>query len=712
MFKQMTMAGLVLGCCFQLSADDSQELHSIYSLSLEELAQLSLVTAASGFEQKVSRAPATVTVITSEEWQAKGARLLADVLATVPGFHIGKPQGVATHRKFTIRGLSGSSSTQIKLLIDGEPLEYMQSSGLFTGFGMPLTAFKRIEVIKGPGSAVYGADAFAGVINLVSYQHADDMPSQVGARIGSFNTADIFARDSFSLGESHIQWALDYSRSDDDKNRIVNTDLQTFFDDIFGTSASQAPGPIDEHYQILTFMAKWQWQNLNVDYFSWHNFDFGHGAGVAQALDPSGEGEVYANSLNAQYDFSDFVTGELTALLSYKKQMSDDYLRVFPRGAVLPIGPNGNVNFANHEGVTLFEDGFIGHLNPVGDSTTFRLTHLFHLSEPHLFRWSLGYEEQRLRIRQRKNTGPSVLDGSETVVTDALTDITGTPYTYLPNVDRHFYYLSLQDEWQITAKMQLSLGLRHDDYSDFGTTTNPRLGFIWQASDSVTLKLFAGSAFRAPAIGQLYTRSNPVTTGNPELGPETIDTLETGFNFEYLVTNNLTLSLSMFDYHAKDLIAYAPTEQIQGNLAQNIGEQKGRGGEFWLKWKPQSNMTVDFSYSLLSADDKAGVTIADIANKMAYLGVNWQINADWYWNIDGKWIADRARSEIDARAKLANYTWVTSKLERKNIIEGLSAALVAKNLFDQDAKEPSDGTIADDYPLPGRQLLFELVYVF
>ena len=170
--------------------------------------------------------------------------------------------------------------------------------------------------------------------------------------------------------------------------------------------------------------------------------------------------------------------------------------------------------------------------------------------------------------------------------------------------------------------------------------------------------------------------------------------------------------MSLFDYHAKDLIAFAPSSQVQGNLAQNIGEQKGRGGEFWFKWKPQSNMTVDFSYSVLSADDKAGVNIIDIPNKMAYFGFNWQVDDDWYWNVDAKWIADRSRGVTDARAKLGNYTWVTSKLERKNIIEGLSAALVAKNLFDRDAKEPSDGTIADDYPLPGRQLLFELTYTF
>ncbi|MFT4929635.1 MAG: outer membrane receptor for ferrienterochelin and colicins, partial [Phenylobacterium sp.] len=545
-----------------------------------------------------------------------------------------------------------------------------------------------------------------------SYKHTEEMPSSVGVRIGSFDTTDIFARDSFTLGESHFQWSFDYSRSDDDSDRIVDSDLQSVFDNIFATSASKAPGSIDEHYELLGLLAKWQWHNFSFDYYNWRNFDVGHGAGISQALDPTGKSSVYENLLTAQYDFSEWVTGDLKATLSYKRQNKKTYLTVFPAGAVLPVGIDGNINFGNPERLVLFEDGFIGTPSASGDSKTFRLTHLVNLTSQHLFRWALGYEEQQFRVNQRKNSGPTVLDDSQTVATNELTDITGTPYTYLPDVNRNFYYLSLQDEWQITPQVQFSLGIRHDDYSDFGTTTNPRLGFIWQASDSFTLKLFAGSAFRAPAISQLYSQNNPVAIGNPDLGPETVSTLETGFNFEYLVTKNFTLSLSMFDYHAKDLIAFAPSNQVQGQLAQNIGEQKGQGGEFWLKWKPKNNMTIDFSYSLLSADDKAGARIADIPNKMAYLGVNWQINDDWFWNVDGKWIAERTRSQIDARAKLANYTWVTSKLERKNIIKGLSAALVAKNLFNKNAKEPSNGTIADDYPLPGRQLLFELVYLF
>ena len=687
------------------------EIESLYNLTLQELLEIQVVTAASGFEQAAQRAPASVTIITNEEWRAKGARLLSDVLSSVPGFHVGKPQGDFMHKKFTIRGLSGFSSSQIKLLIDGEPFEWMQSNSLPVGFQMPLTGFERIEVIKGPGSAIYGADAFGGIINLVTFKH-NEMPSIAGLRTGSFNTYDLFIRDNFSIGGSHFQWSLDYSQSSDDKNRIVESDLQTTFDGLFNTSASMAPGPLDEHYEVLSLVAKWQWQDLSIDYFSWRNFDMGIGAGPAQVLVPNGKGRTYANQFKAQYDFSELVSGDLKATLSYKRQRTELYLTVFPAGTVLPIGADGNVDFVNPVGFPLFEDGLIGTPSPGGNSTTVRLTHLLNLPEQHLLRWEIGYEEQHFKAGESKNFGPGVLNGSETIVTGNLVNVTGTPYVYAPESYRDFYYISLQDEWQINSDLQITLGTRYDNYSDFGSTINPRLGMIWQASDNFTLKLFAGSAFRAPSLFQLYGRNNPVNIGNASLGPEKLDTIETGFNFEYVVDENLVFSANFFNYHAKDLIDFVFDEQQQANIAQNIGEQKGSGGEFWLKWKPQDNITLDFSYSFLSAKDETDVVIADTPENMAYVAANWKINDNWMWNINAKWIANRKRPADDIRSELPNYKWMNFRLERNHIIEGLKAALIINNVLDEDMREPSNGNIADDYPLPGRQIMLELTYSF
>jgi iron complex outermembrane receptor protein len=119
--------------------------------------------------------------------------------------------------------------------------------------------FKRIEITKGSGAAIYGADAFAGIINLVSY-NAQDAPATVTARSGEFGLLN-----SFNWDEHHLNFTMDYITSNDDPNRIITTDLQTTLDQIFGTSASHAPGPIDEHYEVMSLMAQWRWQQWSID---------------------------------------------------------------------------------------------------------------------------------------------------------------------------------------------------------------------------------------------------------------------------------------------------------------------------------------------------------------------------------------------------------------------------------------------------------------
>jgi len=707
--KVLKYGVIILATYCASSYSESNDRNSIFDLTLKELLEIQVITAASGFEQSVARAPATVTVINNEEWRSQGAYFLSEVLDAVPGLHVGKPLDDYTHHSYSIRGLSGFNSNQIKLLIDGEPFEFMQSGSLFIGLRMPLSSYKRIEIVKGPGSAVYGADAFAGVINLVSYEH-NELPAQFSARVGSFNTVDVSMSNDFSIGNSHTQWSFDYSKSDDDKNRIVSADLQSIFDSAFGTSASLTPGPIDEHYEVFTGLIKWQWQNINVDIFTWRNFDLGMGAGVAQALDPNGSSKSYQNQLNIKYNLSHYMAGDLNASFSFKEQQTKNFLYVFPAGTVLPIGASGNVDFSETVGLTEFKDGFIGTPSPGGETLTLRLTHLLNLNKNNLLRWEIGYERQNFSTSERKNFGPSILDGTQTVVNGELTDVTGTDLIYVEDSKRSFHYMSVQNEWQMTPDKLLSLGVRYDDYSDFGSTTNPRLGLIWQVKEDITFKFFAGSAFRAPDIIQTRNKNNPVRIGNPSLEPETIDTLETGVNLDYMVNKNLMISGSLYSYHAKNLVAYVFDSQSGGEKAENIGEQKGQGGELWLKWKSEKNITLDFSYSFLTAENKDGVDIADIPNNMAYLSVNWLMSDDWRWNISGKWVADRKRLATDTRSKIDDYYLVTSKIEHRGLVKNLTLALSFNNLFDEKAREPSNGVIPDDYPLAGRQVLLEFTY--
>ena len=163
------------------------------------------------------------------------------------------------------------------------------------------------------------------------------------------------------------------------------------------------------------------------------------------------------------------------------------YLNVFPAGAILPIGGDGNLSTAP-VGLTLFADGYVGTPGPQGNTTTFRLTHLFEPVKNHLLRWELGHEQQSFNVVESKNFGPGVIDGTQPVVDGQLIDVTGTDYVFIPDTERHFSYLSLHDEWQVDKTVKLSAGIRYDNYSDFGSTTNPRLGLIWQLNDKFTWK--------------------------------------------------------------------------------------------------------------------------------------------------------------------------------------------------------------------------------
>ncbi len=472
----------------------------LFDLSLEELRNVTLVSAASGFEQSIKSAPASVYVIHREQWQEAGARLLADVLPMIPGMHVDQPF-VQGKDRFTLRGLGGSFSQQIKILFDGEAISYVQSSGVFNAFDYPLHAIARIEVVRGPGSSVYGADAFAGTINLIPITHSQSQ--QAGARVGNFSTQDAFANTSFSYKELDFTLSAEYVHSNGDSGRIVDSDLQSTFDSIFGSSASNAPAGMQERYKVTSIYSQIKWQDITFDYQGYRNNNAGTGAGIAQAIDPEGIYDVHFDNYRLRYSLDDVLGGQATLTFAHHYQDVFSYLHVFPANTILPIGADGNLDFVSPVGIVKFTDGYIGTPTSEATRTSAHLTQIVDISEHHKIRWQVGYEHQDYNSTERKNFGPGVINGTEGEVGGQLTDVSDTPLIFLPDVSRHLYYISLQDEWKVSPTVQLNIGARYDHYSDFGSTSNPRVSLIWQARPDITVKIFGGSAFRAPSITDL-----------------------------------------------------------------------------------------------------------------------------------------------------------------------------------------------------------------
>jgi len=366
--------------------------------------------------------------------------------------------------------------------------------------------------------------------------------------------------------------------------------------------------------------------------------------------------------------------------------------------------------------VVAFPDGLIGQPGQTSRDVQFDYVAIYNGFDDQRLRINLGAKHQSLVARESKNFGPGVLDRLPLpgVVDGTLTTVTNTPYIFLPDSSRTVRYLSLQDEWQMTTTINLTAGLRYDDYSDFGATTNPRIALVWAANEKLTTKFLLGSAFRAPSFSELYQKNNPVSLGRGDLKPEQINSEELSFN--YRATENLQTTLTLFKYQAKKMIDFVDdlsTVEDTSKYAANVRDQDGKGFEFEVNWKPSAQLHLGASYSKQSAEDaNTDAAIPDAPGQQIKANLNWIFASQWSLNSQLNWVGGRKRAVGDLRPAIDNYTLLNLTLNRKNILPDLDMSLAVRNINNSDAREPSSGTIPNDYPLESRSFWLGFTYTF
>ena len=541
--------------------------------SLEELMNMT-ITSSTGTEQRISDAPSIASVITAKQIERSSARTLSEVLQMVPGMQIYLSPLNIQNDSYDIRGIKTGWNSQVLTLINGVSLDRASSGARLQRFNFPASAIKKVEIIRGPGSAVYGADAFSGVVNIITKDasYLQDF-SQSGIRYGRYNRAEIYGnygeiyKSGLELGIN-----LSYMTSNGDRGRTIEADLQTTLDGVFGTSASKAPGSYDDRYDVYNMNLNMKYENLSMNLWAYISKDMGIGVGVGAAniLDPKGKTENNQFIADLNYDSEPLqdIKWNNKLVLSYIDATTD--FNIFPEGVVLPIGDDGNA-FTAGGGIVAFPNGYIG--NPYSEEKKIAYESTFNISkfENQNIRVSLGYSYVKLTTSETKNFGPGVIDGTVSPIDNTLTDVTKTSFIYLPDSDRKIFFLSLQDEYSFNDKWHLTAGIRYDNYSDFGDTINPRVGLVWNTSNELTTKLLYGRAFRAPGFSELYNKNNPAALGNKDLDPETIDMIELGAR--YSPNSKFTSSINLYWYKIDDLISGIPS--IAGITQQNVGEQDG-----------------------------------------------------------------------------------------------------------------------------------------
>lgn len=699
----------------------SQTLHAQVGDDEEALLELygdtDMISIATGNQQPISKAPAVASVITAADIKAMGATDLDQALESVPGLHVAR-SSTGYNPIYTIRGVYSDFNPQVLVMINSIPITniYLGNRSQVWG-GMPVEDVERIEVIRGPGSAIYGADAFAGVINIITKTARDIDGTEIGGRVGSFDTRDLWVLHGGSVGGFDVALSLQYHRTDG-QSETIDADAQTGLDAVFGTTASLAPGPVNlerDNFDARLDIARGDWR-LRAGLQ--RRRDWGNGAGVAQALDPVNRFSSDRWNLDLTYHdahFSDNLDVQAqVSFLGTSMEVARNTV-LFPPGTLLPIGPDGNVDPVNPAGLVTFTDGLIGnpwlyeHHYRAGASafyTGFR---------DHTLRAGLGATLASVyKVKDEKNFGPGVIDGSVSPIDGTLTNRTDTPYTFMPEDDRKNYYVFAQDVWSFASDWELTAGVRYDHYSDFGGTVNPRLAMVWSPRHDLTTKFLYGRAFRAPSFAETRLINNPAAIGNPDLDPETIETFELALNYRY--TDTLGFDASVFRYCWDNIIEFVPGPA--GSTAENAGKQSGYGLELGADWRPVPELRVLMNYAYQKARDETSDQDAGYApGHQIYARAEWQPLPNWKLVPQVNRVMSRARASGDNRPPVGNYTSVDLTLRRTHIRDHWELALIARNLLDEDAREPSlagvpSAPIPNDLPLAGRNFLAELRYDF
>ena len=651
------------------------------------------VSIAAGVLQPIRLAPAVTSVITKEYIEVSGARDLDDLLMSIPGLHVSR-SATAYAPIYTMRGIYSEFNAQILMLVNGMPIThiYSGSRSLVWG-GMPVHKINRIELIRGPGSAFYGADALGGVINIITHTAKTLDNNELGIQAGSFDSNEVWWSNRFEAQDLKVAWTIEMLKTEGHDEQI-DSDTQTLFDTLFGSDASLAPGKVNLGREALDASVDANYKNWNLNLFYQRRRDVETGAGNAQALDPIGSMSASRLMLDLQHSTSFHDNWKLDARLNYFRVSDKHDFMLFP--------PNSLISFGGAP--ALFVDGVVGEPDYKEKHLRFDATLSIDNFRYHQLVARMGVENTKLYgLEEKKNFDSSGAPLSETI--DVTLD--QSLIFILPH-QRENMHLVLQDEWIIKDDWYLTFGVRYDHYNDFGGTTNPRTALVWDAAYDTTFKLLYGRAFRAPSYAEQYLINNPVVIGNNNIKPETSDTYE--LVMDKNISHKTNIKFNLFHYKISDFIR-TEKQTAPSNVSHsvNVGKREGYGAEVEILYHFSKALVVNANHSWQVLEDS--ITKSSLGfepRTKSHLRVNWQISDKWNINTTANHVGKRARIPGDTRESLAHYTLTDIAIQYGKLVNDWSVALAIKNLFNEDAREPATSTIPNDLPLAGRSLFVEL----
>lgn len=645
---------------------------------------LDTVSIATGRAQSIQTAPAVASVITAEQIRDTGARDLTDILRQVPGFFLGEtanPFGPAV----AVRGFISASNQTTLFMVDGVPQTELVFGDRFTALGkIPLDSIDRVEVIRGPGSALHGADAFSAVVNIITRREVPEQ-SQLVLGGGSHDTRNARALAGGRWGDVAVVGALEYDETEG-YAPFVAADQQTRLDALFGTQASLAPGTArlnrQEFGALVNFTSPRATLGLRAS--AWR--DLGMGVGLAAALDPFGG--IDSTLLEGTFGWTDR-WGDWSARSTVNGRFLNyqaNHWHFLPPGT-LGLFPEGVIFNAEFDERFLRWSGALDYAGTPG----------------HVWTWGAGAEwgEAKLRAESRNYT---LADGL--IVPTGPVQDTLRQYDAGTTTTRDLLFAYVQDEWRLHPDWTFTWGLRYDHYSDFGATVNPRAALVWTARHDLTVKGLYGRGYRAPTPLERQARQLPALEPNPTLRPEQVDAVELAL--DYHPRPDVRTRLNVFYHETDDQIRYQNTGGPEFR-PENVGRQKGHGLEFEFWWDLTRATRLYGSYAYQdNTDETTGRDAGYTPHHQLSARVQTQSPLGLF-AIQARYVGKRERVAEDPRPQPETYA-LLDVFARYPLAKHLEASLDIRNLLDAEVQDAGLGTaFPGDIPLPGRTFYFNLI---
>ena len=656
-------------------------------------------------ETSLEKAPGIVTVITAEEIKNAGYRNFVETLRSVPGFELLKEGSTGTEI-CAIRGISGGN--RIRLMLNGHMVNDPFQGSPFTQFDdFPVDNIKRIEIIRGPGSALYGENAFTAAINIITFDAKDVDGVRVSGGYGSFDTEDESVVFGKRYGDLDISGMVRYKHSDG-FDGTIKSDFVTQVDKgiaPFGLPpASQAPGKVQDWRQEYDMNLKTVYKDFYVEGL-YLNKNQGIFTSPQHALTDESDWEY--NYVFSEFGYKKTFEERLTIKprLYYDQFDTKFDTESLPEGVHLPLDTNGDGKI---DKMYAYPDGLIGIGNIQEKIAGTEAPVDYELFDGNIVTIGLEYRLiNQTNPRTSGNFNPLTLAPLGEV--QSLTDT----YNFQQDATRRILSFYLQDTWDITDAVNLTVGVRHDGYSDFGNAISPRAGATWKFMENATLKILYGSAFRPPSFIEMYTTNQPAILGNPGLDPETIKTYEIGLHYRF--NKHVASSVNYFYTDVNDLISLRGVPGSPGTqMYQNYSDAHSQGIEMETKVDLCKNNYVFMNYSFQNPEDNHGDDLPSVAQHKGNIGINTQ-----YWkyvntNLGAFVSGTRSREASDSRDDMPAFALLNFSIIGKEFFKTMEVQGSVFNLLDKDYSSPSPAmsSIPDDYPRPGRTFWVGLKYQF